>query len=106
MWHNRKVRGAHRVAFELKKGNILNGMFVCHTCNNPPCIRPEHLFLGTHGENMDDMMKKNRGRIRFLSDEDKSEIKRLYDDGVPCNDISKQFNTNNRIVGFIGKNML
>jgi hypothetical protein len=98
--------GAHRASYILKNGTILNGMFVCHTCDNPSCIRPSHLFLGTHGENMIDMMKKNRGRIRFLSDEDKKEIKKLYDEGIPCNDISKQFNTNNGIVGFIGKNML
>lgn len=51
---------AHRVSWEYHKGPIPDGMFVLHTCDNPPCINPEHLFLGTQLENMRDMHSKNR----------------------------------------------
>ena len=58
---------AHRVAYQLAYGEILSGMLVCHRCDNPPCIRPSHLFLGSHDENMADMVIKGRS-ARMLGD--------------------------------------
>ena len=59
---NGKILKAHRVAFEAATGtSIPFGMEVCHTCDNPACCRPGHLFLGTHTDNMRDMAKKGRG---------------------------------------------
>jgi len=51
---------AHRFIWELVNGRIPNGKFVCHHCDNRPCVRPDHLFLGSHQDNMTDMTTKNR----------------------------------------------
>lgn len=51
---------AHRASFVCKKGTIPHGQFVCHTCDNALCINPEHLFLGTSFDNMQDMCRKGR----------------------------------------------
>lgn len=55
----RRVR-AHRLSFELEKGPIPVGMEVCHSCDNPPCIDVDHLFLGTSQDNKIDSMVKAR----------------------------------------------
>jgi len=57
---NGRTRSIHRLAWELARGPIPLGLFVCHRCDNPPCFRLSHLFLGTHQDNMKDMRKKNR----------------------------------------------
>ena len=53
-------RMAHRVSYSMHNGDLPDDLHVCHTCDNPPCVNPEHLFLGDDKVNVDDMMSKMR----------------------------------------------
>lgn len=67
------LRRAHRISWTLTNGPIPVGLWVLHRCDNPPCVRPEHLFLGTGADNIADRQKKKRGR--WLLGEDHHEAK-------------------------------
>lgn len=62
MMISRKYTTTHRFSYELLKGEIPKGLHVCHKCDNPPCVNPEHLFVATASENHLDMWRKGRGQ--------------------------------------------
>jgi hypothetical protein len=82
---NDKHYGVHRVSYELTYGPIPKGMIICHTCDNPACCNPLHLFLGNIADNNNDRDMKNRqvrgflnGRSKLTSN-DIVTIRKLYD---------------------------
>lgn len=61
VWDGEKVEAASRVSYRLYIGEIPRGAFICHHCDNPLCVRPDHLYAGTHKQNMADKMRRGRG---------------------------------------------
>lgn len=88
---------AHRFAFELMFGVIPEGMCVCHKCDNRRCVNPGHLFLGTHQDNMDDMVAKGRGckgsrsPLSKLTESDVATIRALRAQGTTPADLARQY---------------
>lgn len=86
-----RTNAAHRVAWAITRGPIPDGLCVCHHCDNPPCVRPDHLFLGTNAENIKDAARKGRMR-RKLSDVEVSQIRLLAERGIPQVSIARLYN--------------
>lgn len=62
-----RTEKAHRVSYVIHKGEIPSGLCVCHSCDNPSCVNPEHLWLGTQRENIYDCISKNRDNSSGLT---------------------------------------
>lgn len=96
---NKVIILAHRFSYFFYKGNIPEGMEICHKCDNRRCVNPNHLFLGTHYDNMHDAIKKNKithekgethARAK-LTEKEVYEIKGLLKNGMMQRRIAEKY---------------
>ncbi len=114
---NRGRRGdglvlTHRLSWEIANGEVPSGLFVCHRCDNPCCVNPAHLFLGTNADNVADMIAKGRqakgersGHAR-LSTTDVREIRRLLALGFTQVKICEVFDVCSQTINNIARGLV
>lgn len=111
---------ANRASYILHYGEIPDGMTVCHHCDNPCCVRPDHLFLGTHKDNSHDRIRKGRGLLKGykhkpehirrgsatgmarLTEDAVLRIREIYSTGTKTKvSLAKEFGVSDQTIGFI-----
>lgn len=103
---------AHRVSWKMHSGPIPDNLCVLHRCDNPKCVNPDHLFLGSRADNNADMITKGRAKhdgflgvsnpMVKLTDSDVLEIRKLYIPGVVTQrQIAKKYNVDNTLISLI-----
>ncbi len=95
---------AHRISYRMKHGAIPNGLCICHTCDNRLCVRPSHLFIGTHKDNMIDCCTKGRianGSRSATSKLTETQVKAIQKDTRLHKEIAKDYGVDNSIISKI-----
>lgn len=101
------MKVASRVVFEMERGPIPEGMLVCHYCDNPPCVNPSHLFLGTPKDNAEDMVRKGRHNRPRAEKHNKAkltwqsvgEIREMAERGIANTVIAQKFSVTPSTIG-------
>jgi hypothetical protein len=109
IWHTDlgKEVAAHRYAWELFNGHLAAELDVLHTCDNPPCVRPDHLFTGTQADNNRDKIAKGRQPMgtRFpwarLTEEQIPVIRAMRTKGLLAKQIAEHFGVHEETIGYI-----
>lgn len=95
---NRHNMGAHRYVMTVLNGPIPHGMVVMHTCDNPPCVNPEHLRIGTVAENVADMAQKDRHGKISIDSESVLEIIKRYKNGEKQMSLALEFGVSQQAI--------
>lgn len=105
--------GAHRFSYEFANGPIPSGLQVCHTCDNKPCVRPDHLFLGTAADNAADMDAKGRRKPAGAVGSSNSHVKLTEDQvreirlrraaGEQAKSLAAEFGVSDTLVSYIAR---
>lgn len=102
-WQDGRSHGAHRIAYQFIHGPLASSIYVCHTCDNRKCVRPDHLFAGTAADNNRDMWAKGRGVTNgkplpgesnpqaILTEHEVQAIRRLVTENVPQRVVASAF---------------
>lgn len=100
---------AHRVSWKINRGEIPPNMYVCHKCDNPQCVNPSHLFLGTQFDNMQDMVRKGRISNKAgeanpkskLTEADVWDIHHLKEMGVSIKSLAREFEVSTTCISYV-----
>lgn len=112
-WFNNRSTRAHRASYEFHVAKIPEGMFVLHKCDNPPCVNPEHLFVGTPLDNMLDKIKKGRNNPAKgernskskLTNKEAEFVRKLYrKGGVTQNELAIRYGVHQVCISLIIRN--
>jgi hypothetical protein len=95
---NNKLMYAHRFSYLHHKGELDAGKLVCHTCDNPSCVNPDHLFQGTSLDNSRDMSLKGRAPKGRLSESQVAAIRRRYSAGETAMSVAKDYGCSDTLV--------
>lgn len=104
-----RVHNATRVMWTIVNGPIPYGLEMCHKCDNPPCINPDHLFMGSHKENYQDALSKGRDAGMFKNGVKhrnakltEDQVKKIRAEYIPyvvgCRKLAKQFNVSDETI--------
>lgn len=103
--HDKKQYSASRVSFEVFKKEKLGDRLACHSCDDERCVNPDHLWAGTHDQNMVDMVQKQRSKSS-LSDVAVLQLMKMRESGITYRECGEEFEVSPYVVYQIikGKN--
>ena len=104
-----KYKYAYRVSYELYKGEIPENMSVCHTCDNPSCVNPDHLWLGTTKDNARDMVNKGRstsGETNPMSKLKREDVIKIRQDNRIHRQIAQDWKVSRELISQIKRGVI